>query len=1025
MLSIDLFATQFERELREGAVDDLEYRRMTDLREKMEMLMQAYKKADTDEVRQAIMKRYNEYKAERESYMKVREQQVPSKQDAFAYVKPEPRGIGDIQDPKDKMAQLAQRAKKGPLANVGAGIRAFIKGEPEPMDEQQELGRRGIGMANMKALQATVEKGFARTIFQFPSGKFVVGEDDTDKMADYYNALDSAGRTNFVYNILGDGMRFVQMCKELGIQADAVQPTQPELPGMPNSGPQGELPLGEARNQKKKSKEDDIATGDVKVARELQKLRAQYPAAKSDVEAVARAEIDSTERSQQQLAAIRGANEKQDALLKQLVALDQEQGREINTLDKENDSLEKQLDQVQTTNAALAQTVSQMTGTKKSARPIPPSTGAQPARTTIDLIPGAPADKQKVVPMREPVAQPDEKTVVAPTDQLPDIKTAQEVPTNVVQFSKYAPPEQLVKAKKEPKKVSGSDIQEHGGGIGPRKHWQSMMPEGQPQEAIRRYLAIDAETDVEAVRAAIQAISRDPALTDSQKSRYLGYIFALVGKHRLLIGRPYYQFLQRYMEDINETALNPKDLKGDYEAKRRALHDLSLNKNVDQQAVLQRRLDLDREAKAKELAETVTNVKAGMAEIYRRLAPRIERHRDSFLAGQLYDELENYAELHGAEGEFKRMMSTARNRAHMEYDTNPGGFHNWFWFLPFEDDAMAEGWSDKHNPTPYSVYIDGREWRAFKDDEHARAVAQKVQANLERQGRKQTVTIAPSKTKKVQEGQDNKLDLASKEFIQGVYDPAGPVYRAAYKSFPKGQQAEAILRKHIAQKYGVREKDLIDAMSNHVASRMAGRRYKKQDNVDEQFGMPGTSIPRKSVIQGYTVFFNPKTQMVSVTRGGDSEEAAIEQAKVGTPSLKNFRQAADRLIDRIESDLTENLTREPRTARERDEMIDKIRRMMKQDRNPANLQIMKKDIEILQTRYRDLKEDSDSGEAVEMAIMRRMLVAHTDLIVEFGLDKVVQAIEEVAYNVGDTDEIGSSDVSGWVNQVKQILGVDA
>ena len=106
-------------------------------------------------------------------------------------------------------------------------------------------------------------------------------------------------------------------------------------------------------------------------------------------------------------------------------------------------------------------------------------------------------------------------------------------------------------------------------------------------------------------------------------------------------------------------------------------------------------------------------------------------------------------------------------------------------------------------------------------------------------------------------------------------------------------------------------------------------------------------------------------------------------------------------------------------------MIDKIQRMMTQDRNPANLQIMKKDIEMLKAKYRDLKEDSDSREAVEMAIMRRMLVAHTDLIVEFGLDKVVAAIEEVAYDVGDVDEIGTSDVSGWVRQVEQILGVEA
>jgi hypothetical protein len=117
-----------------------------------------------------------------------------------------------------------------------------------------------------------------------------------------------------------------------------------------------------------------------------------------------------------------------------------------------------------------------------------------------------------------------------------------------------------------------------------------------------------------------------------------------------------------------------------------------MNKDVDQATVQQRRLDLDREAKTKGVVdETVTDTRAGMARIYRRLAPKIERHRDSFLAGQLYDELEDYAELHGAEAEFKRMMNGARNRAHMDYDTNPGGFQNWFWYLPFEDSDMSEG----------------------------------------------------------------------------------------------------------------------------------------------------------------------------------------------------------------------------------------------------------------------------------------------------------------------------------------------
>jgi len=326
--------------------------------------------------------------------------------------------------------------------------------------------------------------------------------------------------------------------------------------------------------------------------------------------------------------------------------------------------------------------------------------------------------------------------------------------------------------------------------------------------------------------------------------------------------------------------------------------------------------------------------------------------------------------------------------------------------------------------------------------------------------------------------------------------------------------------------------------------------------VQEDFGMPGTTIPRKSLIQGFTVFWDPKTQVVSVTRGGDSEEAAIEQARVGTPSMKNFRQAADRLIDKIESDedqiisegirdtasataviaclltggsltgcatapqqtsaqqvlktgqdigrtvqTAKKITRagteaevqqelrnilrginrpeelnnsniiriwkrikgqppvqpEPQTpeygpaepvrrpatfeAKEiqtREDFIrerDRLLRMIGIETDPANKQILKSAIRQLEnraenegwitTQSRRVREDSDSGEAVEMAIMRRMLVAHTDLIVEFGLDKVVDAIEEVAYDVGDVDEIGSSDVSGWVRQVERILGVEA
>jgi hypothetical protein len=152
---------------------------------------------------------------------------------------------------------------------------------------------------------------------------------------------------------------------------------------------QGELPLQE---KKRSDRESNATVGDTKVARELQKLRAQYPAARNDVEVVAKSEIDSNERSQQQLAAINGANTEQDQLLKQLVALDKQQGKEIGSLDNENDRLEQQLKHVEQTNAKLAQAIDQIAGET-------PSKGADDAGPTrsksVNLAPAdAPAQPQ-------------------------------------------------------------------------------------------------------------------------------------------------------------------------------------------------------------------------------------------------------------------------------------------------------------------------------------------------------------------------------------------------------------------------------------------------------------------------------------------------------------------------------------------------------------------------------------------------------------------------------------------------------
>ena len=70
---------------------------------------------------------------------------------------------------------------------------------------------------------------------------------------------------------------------------------------------------------------------------------------------------------------------------------------------------------------------------------------------------------------------------------------------------------------------------------------------------------------------------------------------------------------------------------------------------------------------------------------------------------------------------------------------------------------------------------------------------------------------------------------------------------------------------------------------------------------------------------------------------------------------------------------------------------------------------------------KDLSEDSFDS-PVASAITRRILMQRADLLSKYGPEKVTAAIDDVADFVGDTEEIGSSDVSGWVKQVEQSLG---
>ena len=58
-----------------------------------------------------------------------------------------------------------------------------------------------------------------------------------------------------------------------------------------------------------------------------------------------------------------------------------------------------------------------------------------------------------------------------------------------------------------------------------------------------------------------------------------------------------------------------------------------------------------------------------------------------------------------------------------------------------------------------------------------------------------------------------------------------------------------------------------------------------------------------------------------------------------------------------------------------------------------------------------------SSEGVYNSVVRRIMHQHTDVLAKFGPVKVMQAVEDLAQDLDDLDEIGSSDVSIWTKEV--------
>jgi len=68
-----------------------------------------------------------------------------------------------------------------------------------------------------------------------------------------------------------------------------------------------------------------------------------------------------------------------------------------------------------------------------------------------------------------------------------------------------------------------------------------------------------------------------------------------------------------------------------------------------------------------------------------------------------------------------------------------------------------------------------------------------------------------------------------------------------------------------------------------------------------------------------------------------------------------------------------------------------------------------------------VSEGSGEPSPVARAILHRIMMQHTGLLAAHGPERVMAAVDEVVDYIGDVEEIGSSDVSGWVRHVEQML----
>ena len=386
------------------------------------------------------------------------------------------------------------------------------------------------------------------------------------------------------------------------------------------------------------------------------------------------------------------------------------------------------------------------------------------------------------------------------------------------------------------------------------------------------------------------------------------------------------------------------------------------------------------------------------------------------------------------------MMNGARNRAHMEYDTNPGGFHNWFWFLPFEDQDVSEGTDDlkkrmsKLEALALAANRAGDDTKCKMYQQKIQSLKQKLSQSMDEGFDDSPVTGAI--TRRIMSQHLDLLKQYGPELVgaavDNVADYVGDVDEIGSSDVSAWvAQVERMLRENPPEAFAEGSQNFNKVEPYYVC--LAGKPVKKFDYYQDARRFHD-NWKQKLYREGNKVKADKVTLMPVIDEGIKKNAAATALAACmaagGTLSGCATNPSVGGAIGTVRDVGTAAKTASAMTrAGVQDELGQELRNFIRAqggDPGGQNLSLLYK----LQKRMQGQKDSQPINEvkdteAVEQAILKRIMVAHRDMLVKYGPEKIMTAASDVAYNVGDIGEIGSSDISGWIKQVEQILGVDA